>query len=113
MKTCLLVIVILSLAASVKAMVPLVPSDSGMAVKVGDTVDGVYKMPLPSPPCPINLYGRYGDYLTIINTNDTDFRYWLFSGLQFHPVLTPTTLGIHRDTVHIHVYYDYGGQFSC
>jgi hypothetical protein len=114
MKAYLLIILLLFLATSVKAMVPLVPADSGEAVLVGDTIDGYAHSPVSRPPCYILIpLSKYSDNFTITNKNQTDFYYWCEMGQLFHPVFTPTSVGIHRDTVRFQVTYHPGGQTSC
>jgi hypothetical protein len=106
---------ILSLTATAKAMAPLVPADSGIAVRVGDTVAGHIDF---GPPCVIRTdFGKYGiDVLTITSKNDSNFHYWCEMGQMFHATFTPTQVGVYRDTVRFRVHFgfvDYDGKRIC
>jgi hypothetical protein len=103
MKACLLIILLLFLATSVKAMAPLVPADSGIAVRVGDTVN-YFGFDFNNPPCPANVEFAL-DQFSFINSDKTNFSYYLQSGQMFYAIFTPQTTGVHYDTVKFHIWY--------
>lgn len=107
MKTCLLFIALLSLAASAKALVPLVPSDSGISVRVGDTV---YIESFAKPSCPF-LYSTDG--VTWAYKDSTNFHFFQNFGLVFSAYFVPKKVGLFRDTFSAKVSYYSNQQPKC
>ncbi|HET9137716.1 MAG TPA: hypothetical protein VFO76_13875 [Candidatus Kapabacteria bacterium] len=108
MKSLLLIIALLFLAASAKAMVPVAPEDSGKFVMVGESVDGLGDFIY--GPCQIDP--DY-DNCTFTYHDHDNFRFILYHGAPGIQVLfTPKKIGLFRDTVTIHIAF-HSNVFSC
>jgi hypothetical protein len=106
MKAILLFLAILLVSSAVKAYAPpLTPSDSGIAVRVGDTIT-IQKVSI--PPC---LYGTSWDKFSASNIDHINFQYAIGGSGWCNAIFSPSTVGIHRDTVRFSIaYYAKGGK---